>query len=385
MNAFSTLKVSLRARRGASAKFAGLLAALCALALVLGCSKQQDTSGQAAGTANVALTGAGATFPFPLYSKWMSEYNRLHPNIRINYQSIGSGGGIRQIIAGTVDFGATDAPMSADEVKKAPRPLVHVPMTIGAVVLAYNVPGVGPGVKLTPEVIAGVFLGEIKTWNDPKIVAANPGVTLPETAIVVAHRSDGSGTTAVFTEYLSSISDKWKADVGKGKSVKWPTGLGGKGNEGVTGLVKTTPGAIGYLEVAYAKQNQLTVAEIQNKAGKFIAPSTDAVSAAANSVEMPATLYASIVNAPGEGAYPIAAYTYILVYEDIQDSTKGKAVVEFLWWALNDGQKFAGALDYAPLPPAVSERVKQRVKELKVAGQPVKLGALEGAQSPSHG
>ncbi len=335
-----------------------------------------DNKGSAATPAPVAsqagpimLNGAGATFPYPLYSKWIAEYNKQFPNVRINYQSIGSGGGIRQIIAGTVDFGATDAPMKEDEAKQAPGKLFHIPATIGAVVVTYNVPEVTESLKISPEVLANIYLGNIKKWNDPKIAADNKGAKLPAKEISVVYRTDGSGTTNVYTDYLSSVSPEWKDKVGAGKSVKWPTGLGAKGNEGVTGQVKTTPYTIGYIERAYATQNKLPMAELKNKAGKFVAPSTPAMSAAAEGVEMPAELYVSLVNAPAEAAYPISGYTYMLVYADAKDGVKGEAIAKYLWWALHDGQKFAESLDYAPLPDKVVTLVEARLKELSAGGK----------------
>ena len=319
--------------------------------------------------APVALNGAGATFPNPLYSKWNAEYNKQFPNIRINYQSIGSGGGIRQIIAGTVDFGATDAPMKDDESKQAPGKLFHIPTTIGAVVLTYNVPELTSALKLSPEVLADIYLGKIKKWNDPKIAADNADAKLPAKDIGISYRTDGSGTTNVFTDYLSAVSPEWKDKVGAGKSVKWPAGLGAKGNEGVTGQVKTTPYTIGYTERAYATQNQLPMAELKNKAGKFIAPTTAAMSAAAEGVEMPPELYVSLVNSAAEAAYPITGYTYLLVYADAKDPAKGEAIAKYLWWGLHDGQKFAEGLDYAPLPTKVVALVESRLKELSASGK----------------
>jgi phosphate transport system substrate-binding protein len=317
----------------------------------------------------ISLNGAGATFPFPLYSKWIAEYNKQFPNIRINYQSIGSGGGIRQIVAGTVDFGATDAPMKNDEAKQAPGKLHHIPTTIGAVVLCYNLPEVAQTLKLSPEVLADIYLGKIKKWNDAKISADNADAKLPAKDISVVYRTDGSGTTNVYTDYLSAVSGEWKEKVGAGKSVKWPVGLGAKGNEGVTGQLKTTPYTIGYTERAYATQNKLPMAELKNKAGKFIAPTTAAMSAAAEGVEMPETLYVSLVNSAAETAYPIAGYTYMLVYADAKDATKGEAIAKYLWWALHDGQKFAESLDYAPLPAKVVTQVEARLKELTAGGK----------------
>jgi phosphate transport system substrate-binding protein len=317
----------------------------------------------------ISLNGAGATFPYPLYSKWIAEYNKQFPNIQINYQSIGSGGGIRQIIAGTVDFGATDAPMKEDEAKQAPGKLLHIPTTIGAVVLCYNLPDVKETLKLTPEVLADIYLGKIKKWNDPRIAADNGGSKLPDKEIAVVYRTDGSGTTNVYTDYLSAVSAEWKDKVGAGKSVKWPVGLGAKGNEGVTGQLKTTPYTIGYTERAYATQNKLPMAELKNKSGKFVAPTTPAMSAAAEGVEMPAELYVSLVNSAADSAYPIAGYTYLLVYADAKDGTKGEAIAKYLWWALHDGQKFAESLDYAPLPAKVVTLVEARLKQLSAGGK----------------
>lgn len=327
-----------------------------------------------AGTASAAdsllVNGAGATFPFPLYSKWFSEYQKLNPSMHFNYQSIGSGGGIQQITRGTVDFGASDAPMTDEELARAPS-LVHVPTVLGAVVVTYNAPVAG--LKLTPETLAGIFLGKIARWNDPALAKVNPGVKLPDADIAVVHRSDGSGTTAIFTDYLTKVSPEWKAAVGAGKSVRWPTGLGAKGNEGVTGIVKQTPGAVGYVELAYANQNKLPMAELQNHDGVFVKPSIEGTSAAAAGVELPADFRVSITDARGKTAYPIASFTYLLVPKDLADGAKGKALVEFLWWAVHDGQKYAQPLDYAPLPTAVVEKVSTKIKGFTVQGKPVAL------------
>lgn len=356
------------------------IAALLSLLLLLGCSKDKQApegttdSGSAKAAQNISLQGAGATFPYPLYSKWMSEYNKLHPHVRINYQSIGSGGGIQQVVKQTVDFGATDAPMKDSDANGAPGKLHHVPMTIGAVVISYNVPGVDKALQLDPDVIGDIFLGKIKKWNDARITASNEGLTLPDKDIAVVHRSDGSGTTSVFTDYLASVSPEWKDSVGAGKSVKWPTGLGAKGNEGVTGQIKSTPGAIGYIELAYATQNKLPFASIKNKAGKYMAPKIEAVTAAGAGQEMPDALHTSLVNPEGEASYPIAAYTYILVYEDMKDATKAKALVDFLWWASHDGQKFAAELQYAPIPEAVVKKIETRLKSLKSGGKAILAG-----------
>jgi phosphate transport system substrate-binding protein len=320
-------------------------------------------------TAQVPLQGAGATFPYPLYSKWISEYQKVNPTARVDYQSIGSGGGIKQITEQTVDFGATDTPMTADEKSRVRGTLHHLPVTLGAVVLAYNVPGVATGLKLDPATLAGIFLGQIRVWNDPRIAGLNPGVKLPATPISIAYRSDGSGTTAVFTEYLAKVSVDWKAKVGAGKSVKFPAGMGAKGNEGVTGQVKTTPGGIGYVELAYAHQNNLAMVSLRNRAGKFIAPSAEGVTAAASGNQMPADLCLSLSDGVGARDYPIAAFSYLLVYQDQKNAAKGKVLADFLWWAIHDGQKFAAALDYAPLPRDVLPKVEARVRGLTSGGK----------------
>ncbi len=356
------------------------LLALSLIPLAFACGKSKDagpvtgsstaSSGSApAGGDTVALTGAGATFPYPLYSKWIAEYEKANPKVTINYQSIGSGGGIKQVTAKTVDFGASDAPMTDDELGKAPGKLLHFPTTLGAVVLAYNLPDVKEQLKLTPDIVAGIFLGDIKTWDDKKIADANPGVKLPSDAISVAYRSDGSGTTNVFTSYLSAISGTWKDKVGAGKSVAFPIGSGATGNEGVAGLIKTTPGTVGYIEIAYAKQTNQPFALIQNKAGKYVAPSADSISAAAAGVKMPDDFRVSIVNADGDGAYPIASFTYLLVYQDMDDAVKGKALAQFIWWALHDGQKFSAPLDYAPLPDTVVKMEEAKLHSLTAKGQ----------------
>jgi phosphate transport system substrate-binding protein len=328
-------------------------------------------AGQARGE-ELLINGAGATFPNPLYQKWFSEYHTLHPGIAFNYQAIGSGGGIQQFTAGTVDFGASDAPLTDDEWAKV-KTAVHIPTVLGAVVITWN--GPMPGLKLTPEVLADVFLGKITKWNDKAIAGLNPGVNLPDAEISVMHRADGSGTTNIFTDYLSKVSPEWKTKVGVGKSVKWPVGLGGKGNDGVTGLVKQTPGAIGYVELAYAKQQKLPMAELKNKAGAFVAPSIESTSAAAAGVAMPDDFRVSLTNADGKDAYPIASFTYLLVHKDAKDEAKGKALVEFLWWAVHEGQKFAAPLDYAPLPAPVVEKVAKTIQGLTVNGKPVAIAA----------
>jgi len=315
------------------------------------------------------INGAGATFPFPIYSKWFSEYNKLHPDIQINYQSIGSGGGIKQITEKTVDFGASDAPMSVAELSKATG-LLHIPTVMGAVVVVYNLPSVAE-LRLTPEALAGIFLGKITSWNDPAIARENPKAKLPESAITVVHRSDGSGTTSVFTDYLAKVSPEWKSGPGAGKSVNWPAGLGGKGNEGVTGTVKQTEGGIGYVELAYANQNKLAMAELKNHDGHWVKASLEAVSAAAAKAEIPEDYRVSITDAPGKDAYPISGFTWLLVYKDQADARKGEALARFLWWAEHDGQKQAAALDYAPLPHTLLKKVEKTLQTITVLGKAV--------------
>lgn len=318
----------------------------------------------------IELQGAGATFPYPLYSKWIAEYQKEDPRVRINYQSIGSGGGIRQITARTVDFGASDALMSDGDLAKAPGKLLHIPMTLGAVAITYNLPGV-TALKFSPEVLVQIFLGEIKSWNDRRIVKLNPGVKLPNTPITVVFRSDGSGTTAIFTEYMSKVGLSWKEKVGAGKSVKFPTGLGAKGNEGVAGQVRTNPGSIGYVELAYAKQTGLTYASIANSSGAFVEPGLEAITAAAASAasSIPDDLRVSIVDPPGKDAYPISAFTYILVYEDQADIHKARALARFLWWAIHEGQTFGPPLHYATLPAELVTKIEPKLRSLRSKGE----------------
>ena len=287
------------------------------------------------------INGAGATFPFPLYSKWFSQYNKLHPDIQINYQSIGSGGGIKQITERTVDFGASDAPLSDEQLQKASG-VQHIPTVMGAVVIVWNLSGVQQ-LRIAPETLAAIYLGKVTKWNDAALKNDNPTAKLPDTAITVAHRSDGSGTTNIFTDYLSKVSPDWKSGPGKGTSVNWPAGLGGKGNEGVTGLVKQTEGAVGYVELAYANQNKLPTAELKSHDGEWVKASLESVSAAAAKAAIPEDYRVSITDQPGDGAYPTAAFTYLLVYRDQQDAAKGSALLNFIWWAVHDGQKEAAA------------------------------------------
>jgi phosphate transport system substrate-binding protein len=317
--------------------------------------------------AQTTLNGAGATFPYPMYSKWFSKYHDAHPDIQFNYQSIGSGGGIRQVLAGTVDFGASDGPMSDEQLAQAKTKILHVPTVLGAVVPAYNVSGVSGEIKFTSEALAGIFLGKITNWNDKAIASANPGVTLPkDEPIVVIHRSDGSGTTFIFTDYLSKISSDWQSQAGKGSSVKWPVGLGGKGNEGVAGMIRQMQGSIGYVELIYAVQNKITYGTVRNAAGEFVKASLDSVTAAAASVKnMPADFRVSITNAPGKDAYPISSFTWLLIPAQSKDAAKGKIIADFLNWMVDDGQKMTADLTYAPLPESVATKVKAEIKQVR--------------------
>jgi phosphate transport system substrate-binding protein len=319
----------------------------------------------ATASAQMMINGAGATFPYPIYSKWFDEYAKVDPSVRFNYQSIGSGGGQKQILAQTLDFGASDGPMSDDNLAKAPGKLLHIPTVAGADVVAYNLPG-NPKLKFDADTIAGIFVGQIKKWNDPKIMALNPGVTLPDQEIVVVHRSDGSGTTYIWTDYLSKISPEWKTKVGTNTSVNWPTGIGGKGNEGVAGQIKQTPGALGYVELIYAIQNKMPYADVKNSAGEFVTPTLESITAALATAEIPDDFRFSMTNAPGKDAYPICGATWLLVYEQQKDPAKGKKLVEFLKWAIKDGEKMAKDLNYAPLPESVQQQVLKRIDEIKM-------------------
>jgi phosphate transport system substrate-binding protein len=323
-------------------------------------------------TAQQLINGAGATFPYPLYSKWFDEYAQVEPAARFNYQSIGSGGGIRQISERTVDFGATDGPMTDDLLKKAAGELFHIPTVLGAVVATYHMPG-NPQLKFAPDVLADIFLGKITKWNDPRIAADNAGIQLPNQPIIVVHRSDGSGTTYVWVDYLSKVSKEWEQKVGRGTSVKWPVGLGGKGNEGITGQVKNTPGALGYVELAYAKTNNLPAAAIRNQAGKFVTPSIESTTAAAAGAakNMPGDFRVSLTNPPGDAAYPIASFTWLLVYRDQPDPVKGQTLVRFLWWATHEGQRYASDLLYAPLPAEVVKQIEAKLRQITSQGKPL--------------
>ncbi len=315
-------------------------------------------------SAQLLINGAGATFPYPIYSKWFDAYSKVDPSVRFNYQSIGSGGGQKQILAETVDFGASDGPMSDANLGKAPGKLLHIPTVAGADVVSYNLPG-KPKLRLDGPTLADIFLGKITKWNDPRIATQNQGVKLPAQDIVVVHRSDGSGTTYIFVDYLSHVSSEWKTKVGTNTSVNWPTGLGGKGNEGVAGQIKQVPGAIGYIELAYANQNKLPFADMKNSSGNYITPSLESVTEALASAEIPDDFRFSMVNPPGAKAYPIAGATWLLVYQHQKNHEKGRKLVEFLKWAYTDGEKIATTLDYAPLPDKVIKRVLTRVDEIK--------------------
>lgn len=367
-----------------SSAIVAVLAAALVLASAFACSRGTKTDGSPR-----ALVGAGASLPYPLYSKWASEYARVEPAVRVNYQSIGSGAGVRQLLDGVVDFGATDEPMSDEQLGRTPAKLVHVPTTIGAVVLAFNLPGEHE-LSLTAELVAGIFLGDVKRWDDDRLRAANPGRALPGAAIVVAHRADGSGTSAAFTSYLSKTSGAWRDAVGAGTSPRFPVGVGAKGNEGVTAFVKSTPLSIGYVELAYAKQAGLATATVRNRAGKFVAPSLEALSLAAAAADdadgsagsagtsgADGDARVSIVDAPDEGAYPIAALSYVVVPEEGRDAARAEALAKFLWWATHDGQKLAPALDYAPLTPALTLRAERSLRRLRASGKTI-LAQTEG-------
>jgi phosphate transport system substrate-binding protein len=314
---------------------------------------------------SVLINGAGATFPYPIYSKWFDEYGKANPGVMFNYQSIGSGGGIKQITAKTVDFGASDGPMTMDQLTAAPGRIYHIPTVMGAVVIAYNVEGVAKGLKLSGDVLADIYLGKITQWNDPRITEQNAGVALPSTSIVVVHRSDGSGTSYIFTDYLSKVSSEWKGRVGKSTSVNWPLGLGGKGNEGVAGMLKQTPNSIGYVELAYAKENSLPYAFMKNQSGAYIEPTLESTSKAADGADIPSDFRASVVNSPNPEAYPIASFTWLLIYKQMDNHTKGAAIVNFIKWAITDGQKYAEELDYAPLPPNVVALIQKKLDQVK--------------------
>jgi phosphate transport system substrate-binding protein len=334
------------------------IAAATAVALVAGASAQ-----------TMRINGAGATFPYPIYSKWFSEYNKQHSNVEINYQSIGSGGGIQQVTKQTVFFGATDGPMTAEQMQNAPGKIFHFPTVLGAVVPVYNLPNVSAELKFSGSVLADIFLGKITKWNDPALAKLNAGVTLPATDITVAHRADGSGTTYIWVDFLSKLSPEWKSKVGVATSVNWPTGVGGRGNEGVSGLVKQTPGAIGYVELIYALQNKIAYGSVMNMAGEPVKATVESVTAAAAEAAkaMPADFRVSITNAPGKGVYPISSFTWMLLYENAKDKAQAKTMVDFMKWALTDGQKYCADLGYAPLPEAVVKLEMAALAKIKVS------------------
>ena len=321
----------------------------------------------------VQINGAGATFPYPLISKWSSEYHRVHSDVQVNYQSIGSGGGIRQLIQKTVDFGASDAPMNQEQMSSAGGTVIHVPWAMGAVVVTYNLPGVTKALRFDGQALADIYLGKITKWNDPRIAALNPGAPLPNSPVIVVHRSDGSGTTYIFADYLSKVSPKWKSKAGVSTSLNWPVGIGGKGNEGVTGQVKQTRFSIGYVELAYAIQSSLPVAEIRNAAGTSVKPSIESVTGAAAgaAASMPKDLRVSITDAPGKNSYPISSFTYALIFENPGDAKRGEAAAHFIHWAITEGQQFCKGLDYAPIPKQVQKLALERLKLVKVtSGRP---------------
>jgi phosphate transport system substrate-binding protein len=344
--------------------------AVAAAVVATACGGNQDaknagSAAPAGGT--VQINGAGATFPYPIYSKWFDEYQKSHPGVAINYQSIGSGGGIRQLTAETVFFGASDSPMTDEQLAAAPGKILHFPMVLGADVPVYNIPGVSAELKFNGPVLADIFLGKIKKWNDPALAKLNPGVALPATDVTVVHRSDGSGTTFIWTDYLAKVSPEWKSKVGAGASPAWPVGVGGKGNEGVAGLVTQTPGSIGYVELIYALQNKIAFGAVENAAGEFVKASPAAVTAAAagTAATMPADFRVSITNATGTGAYPISSYTWLLLYQDPKDKNQSRVMVEFVKWALADGQKFASDLGYAPLSSDVVTKELEQLATVK--------------------
>jgi phosphate transport system substrate-binding protein len=336
-----------------------LLALAGAAVVVTGVAAQQ----------RMQINGAGATFPYPIYSKWFDEYNKLHPNVQINYQSVGSGAGIRQVSNQTVFFGATDGPMTNDQLLAAPAKLLHFPTVLGAVVPVYQIPNVKAALKFNGPVLADIFLGKITKWNDPAIVNLNAGVNLPNSDITVVHRSDGSGTTYIWADYLAKVSPEWKKKVGVGTSPNWPAGVGGKGNEGVAGLVTQSPGSIGYVELIYALQNKISYGQVQNMDGEFVNASVESVTAAAASAatQMPPDFRVSITNAPGKGVYPISSFTWLLLYENPKDKAQAKTMLDFMKWALTDGQKFAGQLGYAPLPASVVQLEMAALAKIKVS------------------
>ncbi|MBI2866042.1 MAG: phosphate ABC transporter substrate-binding protein PstS [Chloroflexi bacterium] len=353
-----------------------LAAAILLVAVACGGSTRQatPTAASSSPTGTIRLNGTGATFPYPLYSRWFDEYARVY-RTQVNYQSIGSGGGIRQITEGTVDFGASDGIMTDQQEAAAVQrygPILHIPMAMGAVAVVYNLPSIASGqLKLTPDVLTDIYLKKITRWSAPRITAINPGLSLPSQEIAVVHRSDGSGTTFIFTNYLSKVSQEWKEKVGNATAVNWPGDIGGQGNEGVAGQVRQIPGAIGYVELANARQTNLPWVALGNAAGNFIAPSLEATSLAAQGVTLPEDMKVMVTNSPNPQAYPISGFTWLLVYEQQRDCTKGKALVDMLWWAIHDGQGYAPPLDYAPLPPDAVAQAETQIRSITCAGRPL--------------
>ncbi len=340
------------------------IASILAFPVLISCGGQPGRTDE--GAAPVQINGAGATFPNPIYSKWFAEYHHLHPNVQINYQSVGSGAGIRQLTSRTVFFGASDSPMTDEQIAAAPGPVLHVPTVLGAVVPVYNLAGVGE-LQFTGQVLADIYLGKIKKWNDPALVKVNPSAALPNQDIAVVHRSDGSGTTFIWTDYLAKVSPEFKKTVGASTSVKWPAGIGGKGNEGIAGLVSQTPGAIGYVELVYALQSRLAFGSVQNAEGEFVKASPDSVSKAAATVQIPADFRVSLTNPPGAGAYPVSSFTWLLLYETAEDLARARAMADFVRWALQDGQRFAAELGYAPLPASVAAQAVSALQRIKAS------------------
>ena len=340
--------------------------ALCILLMGMYLASCSHNTSPTTGTQTVLINGAGSTFGYPIYSRWADDFHKLHPNVEINYQSVGSGAGIRQLLAGTVDFGASDAPMTDAQLAQSKSPILHFPTVLGAVVPTYNIPGITAELKFTPQALAGIFLGKITKWNDPAIARTNSGLQLPSAAIVVIHRSDGSGTSFIWTDYLSKVSADWKSKVGSGTSVNWPVGIGGKGSEGVTGLIQQTPNSIGYVELTYAIQNHILSGVVQNSSGEFVKASLESVTAAAASAagSMPKDFRVSITNPPGKDAYPIASFTWLLVPTTIPDAAKREDIKTFLHWVLTEGQNDAEPLAYAKLPSDVTAKEDATISEI---------------------
>lgn len=359
--------------KGLLSRKAPLLVLLALGLLLASCGSPKLTVGTPVPGGRITLTGAGATFPYPLYSKMFAEYSKVS-NTDVNYQSIGSGGGIRQIKLRTVDFGASDGILTPRDEAEAPGRLLHIPLTSGAIAVVYNLPGVTTGLRLTPDVLADIYLKKIAKWNDARLVALNPGLSLPGLDIAVVHRSDGSGTTYIFTNYLSQVSQEWKERVGNATSVNWPGDIGGQGNEGVAGQVRQIPGTIGYVELAYALQNNMTHAALRNQAGSYILPTIEATIAAAQGVELPDDMKVMVADSANPAAYPIAGLTWGLVYQDLGylPRERANALVNMLWWAIHEGQRYAAPLHYAPLSADAIRRAEALLRSITYQGEPVK-------------